>query len=113
MGDLKFAVYDKEKNEIRLSGNEKQHIGSWFDANCNLSIADWKDKVFLRFTGLQDSKGEDIYEGYIVYIAGVGNVEVKFEAGSFMFGGNFYHEIIEDLENIVGNIYQNKGITLD
>lgn len=108
---MKFLVYDPIRNELLLSPNVKEHLGSWFDANCNLSIKNFKDKIFLRFTGLQDIKHEDIYEGYIVYIKDIGNVEIKFENGSFMFGSYFYHDITNDIQ-IIGNIYQNSDIEL-
>lgn len=105
---LKFRAWDNEDEKMDINFLN-------LTENFNVSvkkIAHSGRYDIMQFSGFQDSRNADIYEGDIVRIAGVGNVEVKFEAGSFMFGDKLYHEIIEDLENIVGNVYQNKGTVL-
>ena len=60
------------------------------------------DPVLMQWSGLQDSEGEDIYEGDIVYCAGYGNMEVEFP---FL---DLYDSGVEgDIEKILGNIYEN------
>ena len=73
------------------------------------------ETVLMQFTGFQDSKGQDIYEGDIVYIAGFGNgVASMCNANGAEFtdrNGDYRaarHAAAEsDIGRILGNIHQN------
>ena len=108
--EIKFRAWNKKEQAMFLSPDTIQHLGFWFDAHLPGALADLGNIVIMQFTGLLDSKGNEIYEGDIVTKNGRYTDVVKYdfyEVYPFTRGGlhgsSYYPEMCE----VIGNIHEN------
>ncbi len=96
MREIKIRVWDFDTNEFVST------------EGMDISFFTSKRYHFMEYSGIKDSGGLNIYEGDIVYLAGLGNMEIEFP---FI---DLYHSALEkDVGAILGNIYKNKDLLDD
>lgn len=110
MKHLKFRAWDKEKEEWYGSSSPDMltfygfHLFGECALLCTPPVSYLSNIIITQFSGLQDSKGVDIYEGDIVYIAGYGDYTVEFPFTEL------YDAMPEnDVGEIKGTIYGGKS----
>lgn len=124
--EIKFRVYDKEKNmwtNFKILDNTiyfmDKNTGVWFHEK-------YKAKgrfALMQYTGIKDKNDVEIYEGGIVLIRIdktniLHKTVVKFKHGAFIadiIGDNdyiylFHFGFNEDDFEVIGNIYENKNL---
>jgi uncharacterized phage protein (TIGR01671 family) len=112
MREIKFRLWDKEFNKMRVTG---------MGVNKGVLSCD-DDCVIMQYTGLKDRTGRDIYEKDLLLIpSGYGGdffykqviAEVKYDAPEF-YPYNLSHKeglVFQDFQwedcEVIGNIYEN------
>lgn len=128
MRKLKFRAYNK-RTRIWYSNTRIKALG-------NLQkLISLNHVHVMQFTGLQDSKGDDIYEGDIIQslvepmkgdsiIKVVGEVYFDEKLGGYMFGNKHSTDkesdtvefgvcmALSDSVEIIGNVYENPDLVL-
>ena len=104
--EIKFRAWDKVNkimtynsiNAINFDGQILLNDGKFHDINKT-------DYILMQDTGFVDKNGIKIFEGDVVHISGIGNYEITDIRQDFDI---LVNAIVEgDLNEIVGNIYEN------
>lgn len=127
MGVPKYQAWDNVKNRMYSVGEEDDVCFVWesgeiigFDLNEEVDSPSYKLEhlKYRQYTGLKDMKGEDIYEGDILYYppyeSYLNNRIIKFQHGQFIgVLSNGYSKPVNQLTwemEVIGNIYQNQEL---
>jgi hypothetical protein len=97
----------------------EKKLGLYFDdgkigdfSDCFHNEEDSSSYVVQQFTGLQDYKNNDLYEGDIVLLDAVEKLEIIFYEGSFMLKDRYgdYPRFLGPVNyccELIGNIFEN------
>ena len=137
MREFKFRAWDTKHKKMFYSDYHNENDNRYrfnFDENGRLVFEVYDFSVIdglvyerwvtldniMQYTGLNDVKGKEIYEGDIISIVdsiGTHICEVKFSNGCFVsveIGDDYEVCLREDIGNfphtVIGNIYENKEI---
>lgn len=109
MREIKFRAFHKYRKEMEYFSNLY-----WFEENGIQEYDDSCEWIIEQFTGLQDCKGNDIYEGDLlesnqsIGFPRFDPIEVVFKNGSFLLEGygTLYTLQNRDILRKVGNIHE-------
>lgn len=119
MREIKFRIWDIEEKKFIINkkdkisyGDTKKCTSERIDFDNNSVEINTKDRYsFLQYTGLNDVKGREIYEGDIICEQYGEYYKVVFKNGSFRAEDEEYSLDLMDLVaqkcEVIGNIYEN------
>lgn len=107
INDEPRMIYDDEKILVGY------HCGIFGDLKHN-----WRDRIYMQFTGLKDKNGKEIYEGDIVKISEHTFGEIIWHEWGGRFGVRFKENtnncpsmsVSNSEYQVAGNIYENEGL---
>lgn len=103
--EIKFRVFDT-RNKKMITNDVCYQLALGLNGSIKAGIL---EDILMQFSGLKDKNNNEIYEGDVIYIAGEGKVLVKFPF--FDLYERVYCGDSNDIENILGNIYENPELT--
>jgi len=116
MKEIKFRVWDEKNKCFECWGHMEKGVFKSIPTGYSIGSIDEVVSNSEQYTGLTDKNGVRIYEGDVVYVAGVGNCAVIYNEGlaSYVFNHDDcdwqYWEILEDKDSllVIGNIHEVK-----
>ena len=118
---IKFRVWDKRFNEMRLVSSLDWHLNKVMTVgsqNIGMvpTILGPENYILMQFTGLHDKNGREIWEGDIIIGEDEIPLPIYFNKGGWTIrdgGEEFYlTDYILEYFEVIGNIYEN-GDLLD
>lgn len=128
MREIKFKIWDKEKNRMSKPIPVYWPFVEWSDGDINMptdfAISKNERFTFLEFSGLKDKNGKEVYSGDLYEVAGNKVYEVRYvdkmqvQSGGFeTFGACFVLWVSDELffpfdeyamehGKVIGNIYE-------
>lgn len=120
MLEIRFRAWDKKKND--WFDEDSGHLYIELNGNINFGwngeiMDDYTDRIILmRYTGLKDVKGVEIYEGDILKaIVSFDNVRRTLKLNMEVYDINHMFVTDRDFDRyeVIGNIYENMELLED
>lgn len=120
--EIKFRAWDKKTKRMIYEASDLENgylieigLDGYVSATYKRICFDEDEIILMNYTGLKDKKGKEIYEGDIVKRSHY-NYLIEFDEGTFgMNMKNYGWKSLDrflDLGEIIGNIYENKGLLI-